>query len=215
VSSEAAKVVVEPLSVRVRLRELGLKAEDLTGALMDGASAMALCDENHPPIYPGLSFWAESVRGLRSRKNLDGWVRNDARNYSTVVNAERTTQIAIARGDEWTGIERVPDGKPSTQHKKGPSTQQAVASNQFTLFDRLPEPESEAENSLTTWVLLHFRESNKIRCELSQPTSINKSGFVEKWAERIILSVLDLDTTKIKLPDDEPVQPDVQVKRRA
>jgi hypothetical protein len=67
---------------------------------------------------------------------------------------------------------------------------------------------------MTTLVLLHYREKYKIRCELSHPTVINASGYVEEWAERIILSELDLDPTRISLPDEPPVEPDVLVRRR-
>ncbi len=214
--SAATKLVVDPLEVHVRLRALGLEEEELTGSLLGGASAMALCTTNHPPIYGGLTFWAESVRGLRDRKMQNGWTRSDARNYSTIVSPDRSIQIAIARGDEWTGREKAPDGKPSTQNKKGSATQLAVEVNQqISLFDQIPEFDADTTDApMTTWVLLHYREKHNIRCELSQPTGINKSGYVEEWAERIILSGIDLDPTRISLPDEPPVAPDVLVRRR-
>ena len=215
--SAETRLVVEPLDVRARLRELDLIETDLTESLLTGASGMALCTSNHPPIYAGLTFWAEAVRTLRDRKMADGWQRSDARNYSTVINADRTLQIAIARGDEWTGRHDVPDGKPSTQHKKGTATQLAVEINQqLSLFDEVPAVLDEVPDAATTtWVLLHYLHAHKIRCELSRPTAINSSGFVEAWGERIILGTIDLDPTRITLPDDAPVAPDVLVRRRA
>ena len=209
-------VVDDPLSVRARLQELGLEATNLTGSLLDGASAMALCTGNHPPIYGGLTFWAETVRALRDRKMHDGWSRSDARNYSTIVNPERTIQVAVARGDEWTGRVDAPFGKPSTQHKKGVATQRAVETNyQLSLFDQVPDSApDEPDAPLTTWVLLHHRRQHIIRCELSTPTAITSAGYVEEWVERLILSEIDLDETKISLPDEPPVEPDVLVRRR-
>jgi hypothetical protein len=211
------KVVVEPLSVQLRLAALGLAEGELTSSLLTGASAQALCTDDHPPVYPGISFWAESVRALRVTKQKDGWRRNDARNYSTVVNAAQTLQIAIARGNEWTGRQTVPDGEPSTQNKKGPATHRAIRSNQLSLFEGLEElanVENADASLMTTWVLLHFREQNAIRCELSQPVKINAAGFVEEWAERIILGTIDLTPHGISVPDDL-VDPDVDVRRRA
>jgi hypothetical protein len=214
--SAETKLVVDPLGVRARLDELGLEAEELTGSLLNGASAMALCTANHPPIYAGLTFWAESVRSLRDRKMGHGWTRSDARNYSTIVSPNRSIQIAIARGDEWTGIEKAPHGKPSTQHPKGNATELAVKANlQYSLFDEIPEPAELPDAPLITWVLLHYRLGHRIRCELSQPTRINTSGFVEEWAERIILNVIDVDPERISLPDEPPVEPDVLVRRKA
>jgi hypothetical protein len=180
---------------------------------------MALCfNTNHPPIFPSLSFWAEAVKVFRDRKMDEGWTKSDARNYSTIISPDRALQIAIARGDEWTGREVAPDGKPSTQHKKGTVTQMAVEVNrQLALqFDVLPVPEPDlADSAMVTWVLLHYREKHTIRCELSHPTAINKSGFVEGWAERIIIQGIDLDPTKMSLPDEPPVDPEVPVRRRA
>lgn len=195
---------------------MGLQAEDLTGSLLDGASAMALCTDNHPTIYPGLTFYAETVRALRDRKMAEGWSRSDARNYSTVVSPDRSIQIAVARGDEWTGREEAPDGRPSTLHRKGVATQLAVETNyQLSLFDEIPAPEPEGSGgALTTWVLLHYRESQVIRCELSKPLTMNASGFFEAWSERIIIGQINLDPTRITLPEEPPVAPDVLVRRR-
>ena len=216
--SAETKLVVEPLSVRARLAALGLEPAELTDSLLDGAAAMALATgTNHPPIFGGLSFWAETVKALRDRKMRHGWNRSDARNYSTVVSPDRTFQVAVARGDEWTGRENAPNGKPSTQYRKGIATQLAVETNhQLSLFDEVPEPEEEATDApIITRVLLHYREKHQIRCELSQPTAMNKLGFFEEWSERIILGVIDLDPTRISLPNEPPVEPEVFIRRRS
>jgi hypothetical protein len=215
--NEAARIVVEPYAVDARLRELQLVRSDLTDPLLAGASAMALSyNTNHPPMFGGLNFWAEAVRVIRDRKMAEGWTKSDAKNYATVISPTRSMQIAIARGDEYTGVEQVPDGKPSTQYRKGTATQQAVILNgQLSLFDELPAYNADMpEGAIVTWVLLHFRRNNVIHCELSHPTVINKSGFVEGWAERIIIGTIDLNPKGIALPDEPPIAPDVFVRRR-
>jgi hypothetical protein len=211
-------IVIDPLDVHARLAQLGLKKNELTGSLRAGASALALCyNTNHPPVFGGFSFWAESVKALRDFKHEDGWMKSDARNYSTVVSPDRTMQIAIARGDEWTGREDAPDGRPSTQHRKGTATQLAVEANhQLSLFDELLAPLRELpDGAIVTWVLLHYLKGHRIKCELSHPTIINSSGFVEAWAERIILADEELDPAKMALPDEPPVAAEVLVRRRA
>lgn len=216
--SAEPRLVVDPLEVHARLRELGLIEEDLSEPLLAGASALALSlGTNHPPMFPGLNFWAEAVRCLRDRKMAEYWSKSDAKNYATVISPDRTMQIAVARGDEWTGRENAPEGRPSTQHKKGSVTQLAVEKNhQLSLFDTLPTPDvTMPDAAIVTWVLLHFRDRGRIRAELSRPTIINQSGFVEEWAERLILNPINLDPTRIVLPDDQPVEPDVLVRRRA
>jgi hypothetical protein len=83
-------------------------------------------------------------------------------------------------------------------------------------FDDLPPVVGPAsvDGLPSTWVLLHHRENNVIRCELSRPTAINLSGYVETWGERIILAPIDVEPSPTFGADDEPVQPDVAVRRR-
>ena len=207
-------IMVDPLDVHARLRKLGLRASDLTDAMLAGASAMTTCMENHPPIYSGLKFWAETVRALRDRKLEDGWNRDDSGNYSTVVNAGRTIQIAVARGDEWTGRAEAPSGRPSTRHPKGVATQRVVEANQLSLFDPVPVPDNDQAGApLITWVLLHYRDQHALRCELSTPTAITPHGFVEEWNERIIIDEIHFGNINIPM-DESPVEPDVLVRRR-
>jgi hypothetical protein len=208
-------VVSDPIDVYARLAELQLRSETLTAALTAGAAAAALCTANHPPIFGGLSFWADAVRALRDQLMAEGWTRDDSRNYSTVVRSDGMLAIAIARGDEWTGRADAPYGHPSTEHPKGAATQLAVERNMLP-FDDLPSVVGPAsvDGLPSTWVLLHHRENTIVRCELSRPTAINISGYVETWGERIILAPIDVEPSPTFGVDDEPVQPDVPVRRR-
>jgi len=209
------RVLHEPNKVDARLREMGLSATVLLSALNAGIASLALASPNHPPNFGGTSLWAEAVRVLRELLIPKGWRKDNSYNFPTVVSPDRKIAVAVASGDEGTGIRK---GNPSTHYPRGTVMQRRVEANsQLPLFDdiRRADDAESAEEAEATWMLLHYRERGQLRCELSLPISINDSGFVENWAERIILTPIQIDPTRMPVLDDEPVNPTVTVKRRA
>ena len=159
------------------------------------------------------------VRGLREYL-LPAWSRCDENNYSLVVNPSDTMAIAVATGDDATG--RI-DVSPTTKSSKGPSTADAVSSNQLQLelpyiFDSAPAAADDGapEEKRITWIFLVHRARDEVRCELSLPTSMGTDGRVDKWRERIILKAFPTDPEVIEIRPPQPL-PDisVDVKRRA
>lgn len=213
-NSQRVVVVSKPLRVQAFLRdELGLTPEILRGGLEEGIAAAALCTRHHPPNFGGLRLWAEAVRSLRDQLAPLGWHRDDSFNYSTVVRDDGALGIAVARGDAGTGID---DRHPTTQHSKGAVTQRTVQHNAFLPYDHLPPGYGEESGTPTpTWLLLHHQDGTEVRCELSFPIGIDESGFVTRWGQRVILTPIGLDPDRLPILDDEPVEPDVIVERRA
>lgn len=209
-----AVIYDEPQDVDARLVELGLTQQELRDALEAGLAAAALATANHPPNFGGTSLWAEAVRGLRETLIPKGWHRDNSYNFPTVVRGDGKIAIAVAAGDPGTGDK---DMHPSTSYKRGPIMIGKVEVNQHLPFDHLPvgygDPDPNAPEA--TWVLLHDREHDELRCELSLPVTINKKGFVETWGERIILSPITIDPARARILDDEPVDPTIEIKRRA
>lgn len=207
------KVIQGPGGRDARLRELGLTQEHLRGSLNGGLAAAALTSVNHPPNFGGTTLWAEAVRILRELLIPLGWRRDNSHNFPTVVSPDRTLAIAIARGDEITGDPN-PRVSPTFQYSRGVVTERAVERNRTLPFDHLPEGYGDEPDAIPAlWFLLHRRVGTKLLCELSYPTEI-ESGFVITWGERIILDPIDLDPTTMPVLDDEPVNPEITVKRR-
>lgn len=204
--------------VATRLIELGLDQMDVQEPVMQGMLARSECTLNDPPIFPGFTTWARTVRVLREKLIPKHWTRSDEGNYPLVVNPAGNLAIAVASGDEGTGN---PMSNPMTKSTKGPRTQSAIEVNQYqsSLFDAFPEfeiPET-SNNDRVTWILLqHYDQSKKeVRFELSLPSSY--SGKVDGWSERIILTALPFDpTTAIPVPV-LPSLPDIDIplRRRA
>lgn len=212
-------VYAEDGAIEDRLAQLGLEEDQLTEIVRRGYVAFASCTPNDPPLYPGFSAWAAMVRGLREYL-LPAWSRCDENNYSLVVNPSGTMAIAVATGDDATG--RI-DTSPTTKSSKGPSTADAVNSNQLQLelpyvFDSAPAAADDGspEEKRMTWILLVHRAREEVRCELSLPTSMGADGRVDGWRERIILKAIPTDPEVIEITPPQPL-PDisVDVKRRA
>lgn len=214
------QIHVKVADVDARLAELGLAQEALSKVIRQGYVAFAACTANDPPLYPGFSAWAAMVRGLREYL-LPEWSRSDESNYSLVVNPTGTVAIAVATGDEATGRQ---ESLPTTKSSKGPSTVEAVTTNQLQLklpfiFPPLEAPVDSVNSSAKrmTWILLVHRGLNEVRCELSLPTSMGSDGRVDGWRERIILSAIPTDPEVLEIVPPQQPQPDivVDIKRRA
>src|SRR5437016_4031643 len=123
-----AVVRQEPRDVHSRLAELGLDEESLKDAVRRGQLAFLNCTPNHPPPFPGMSAWAETVCALREYVIPIGWQRSNDNNYALSVKLGGQIAIAVATGNDGTGR---PDVTPSTNARKGPSTLEAIAVNQL------------------------------------------------------------------------------------
>lgn len=202
-----------------RLAELGLDESRLAEIVRRGYVAFASCTPNDPPLYPGFSAWASMVRGLREYL-LPEWDRSDENNYSLVINPGGTIAIAVATGDDGTGRQ---DATPTTKSSKGPSTVEAVTTNQLQLdlpfvFPPVQTPDRPAssEKQRMTWIFLVHRAQGEVRCELSLPSSMGADGRVDRWQERIILKAIPTDVEVMEITPP-PHLPDItiDVKRRA
>jgi hypothetical protein len=196
-----------------KLLSMGLTEEILLNVVRSGVLARRDCTPNHPPIFAGISAWANAVRTLREQLLPKNWTRTDEGNYSLVIHPNGNIAIALATGDENTGNL---SATPMTKSPKGPSTRSAVAVNlsQMSLFqefeDLVSDFDSPSPESRLTWLLLMARVGNKVKSELSLPISC--VGKVNAWEERIILSDIDLDpNTDIFSAPIVPQMPDIEI----
>lgn len=210
---------VEARDVHGRLSDLGVTEQGLSDAVRRGYLAYSNCTANHPPLIPGIWAWGETVRALREYLLPLGWTRSDEDNYSLVINPSGEIAIAVATGDEETGRA---EASPSTKAPKGPNTIDAIAANQLQLnlfaeSPPFPAParSSDARDEKVTWILLIYRATSEVRCELSLPSSIGTDGRIDGWRERILLGSIPLDSEFVEVA--RPALPDitVDVKRRA
>jgi hypothetical protein len=165
-----------------------------------------------------MAAWAETVCALREYVIPLGWYRSNERNYALAVDPAGTTAIAVATGNDGTGRA---GATPSTNARKGPSTLEAVAVNQFQFsfmaeYQSAPNDAPSDENGhRTTWFLLIHRANNEVRCELSLPISIGEDGRIDAWRERILLGSTPLDGDLAVPVPPQLLDITIDVKRRA
>lgn len=208
----------EAWDVQERLAELGLEEEPLRNVARSGYLAYINCTANHPPLIPGILAWGETVRALREYLLPIGWRRSDENNYSLAIDPSGRIAIAVATGDDGTGLA---DTLPSTKSSKGPCTIDAVATNQlqfgFMEPETAPIPIESVDQSdeRTTMLLLTHRTQHEVRSELSIPSSIGPDGRVDGWNERIILGSVPIDGDLIDVIAPTLPEITIDVKRRA
>lgn len=209
---EPERIYADFWDVNSRLESLGLDQEVLVESGLAGFSALAACTENHPAGSPGFYAWSETVRTLREKLITRAWHRSSDSGLSLVVNGDDTIAISVSSGDDDTGVR---DGNPRTKYAKGPRTVEVVRANRFMDYllpeMALPSKASVTGDGRTTWIFL-------IRCngdsqlfvsELSRPVGVTDDGFVDGWAERIILATTRFggdDSTLRGAPDGNTPQ---------
>lgn len=202
-----------------RLKELGLRLDLLTNPVNAAYQAWSNCSDLDPHMYAGLTFWAVAIRHLRFGLVPLGWDTNDDGNYSLTISPDGHLAIAVATGDEFTGIH---DEVPSTQSRKGPKTVAVVAANNRQLGLELVFPEGMEPPLLdpikfgncATWLLLINRENDVIRRELSLPLGFAQDQKVCGWKERIIFPDIELTPLDDVKHAEEEMEFDVPVVRR-
>jgi hypothetical protein len=212
---QIAQLYTDVFEVEQRLKALGLRTDTLLDAVRAGLDGRLGCTELDPPMYPGQTMWAHTLRRLRQRTALHNWKPNNDGNYSVALSPDELIAIAVSTGDANTGR---PNATPGTMSRKGPRTAEVVAANQLLLDLRIPGEATSFDSGVQlqreTWLLLIHMDDDEVRAELSLPLTIDEYDFVTGWRERIILPSIDFDRTQIEIPSDNSPDIDIDVRRR-
>ena len=164
------------------------------------------CTPFDPKPTPGYEAWRWTVRSLREALATRGWRATDRNNLPLVVDPSSNLAVIVTSGDTGTGLT---DGEPKTRYPKGPQTRRCIRVNRKQLLlwdsdgqDLVPTPN---EDEMTTWMLVvcaapildpQSRQvvGTQARCELSLPAAIDEEGYVDEWAERIILPTVRIES---------------------
>ena len=104
------------------------------------------------------------------------------------ISPARDAAIVAATGDGATGR---PDVTARNQYARGHETVRAIGRGDQLAFP-YPGLEPPAADDLDIWLLLYHPAGDEIRAELSRPHSISPAGYVDSWAERILLPPIPL-----------------------
>ncbi|MCZ2903244.1 hypothetical protein [Burkholderia thailandensis] len=209
----AAVVFHESADVDARLALLALDRQVLIDAVLQALLYKARLTSHHPNLYRHSVLTNETVAALRDFLVPRGWGKQDEGNYELVVNPEVNIAIAVASGDDATGIK---DRTPSNKSEKGPRTVKAVDDNRTAdLFPETLLPIEDHQHALDTWILLHHHAGDAMHLELSRPNGYESTQrFVTSWSERIVLGSIELDGDPTVLPIPQSPDVDVVVSRK-
>ncbi len=188
--------VTDPDDIQVRLTQLGpgLSIELLLECVKASQAARENTSRFHPPLHGPFNGYAEGTAALRAKLSDFQWEPLDDDNYARALSPDEQTAIAIASGDESTGVND--STAPRTRCPKGRKTEEAVELNaQLTMFAGLGMPEvvqARKGERAQTWLLLIRAVGDELRSELSLPTHFEKRSPDDYW-ERLILPVIGLD----------------------
>lgn len=187
--------ITQPDEVQARLTQLGpgLSIDLLLECVRASQAGRENTSPFHPPLHGPFNGYAEGTAALRAKLSEFGWTTLDADNYARALSPDQQVAIAVASGDENTGVDGT--AAPHTRCPKGRKTAEAVLVNiQLTMFAGLGLPEEEKSQPgerAQTWLLLIRAESEELRSELSLPTNFeNRSP--DDYLQRLILPVIDL-----------------------
>jgi hypothetical protein len=181
----------EQLDVAHRLSQLGLTREKLMSIVRACVAGHGGCTDNDPPNARGFESWRWGVRRAREELRPEGWEKNDAGNFSTVINRELKIRLAIMNADDGAGL---PNRVPQNRSKKGPNSERVAATNedlQFKLpgMELWPAPGAQDDPGLeefSTWHLCVYISGDKVRAELTLLRGF-VNGFFTDFIEKIII----------------------------
>jgi hypothetical protein len=108
-----------------------------------------------------------------------GWDAETVDGVDLCLNRIHGTAIIVAAGDAATGGEQY---RPQFRYDHPGVIRSIVEGHMDTLFDS-----PRARPIWEVWFLLHHLTTTSVRAEVSRPSSINSSGLVTEWLERILL----------------------------
>jgi hypothetical protein len=171
-----------------RLAGLGLSAADFEFVLAGADAEARTWTTLAPPLIAGIARWGKTNELLRVRLLPRGWTRDDPRNMPRTISPAGDTAIVAATGDGATGR---PDVAARNLYARGHETARAIGRGDQLAFP-YPGLEPPPADDLDIWLLLYHPAGDEIRAELSRPCSISTAGYVDCWAERILLPPIPL-----------------------
>ena len=129
---------------------------------------------------------------------------------ATITSPDGRVTLVVCSGNALAGSID-PREEPRTRYPKGPMYRAAVATNrQLMLGEAVPDNQADVPQQ-ETWLALWWASALEGRVEISLPAHVDASGFVDRWARRIILDPTPLGEYPATGDDEPEVGIDVPV----
>lgn len=203
----SCKEYTTPIAVRNKLNELGIPEEFLVKSAQQAFIEKATYQIFDPVGSDGYDAWRYAVRSLRKDLERNGFRLDDPKNLPLCISDEHQINVTVSSGDKMTGILGTPK-QPKSKNIKGAMFLAAIDRNlgQGDLFpESIPENIAKFEQTLlySTWVYLIRITDDDIFAELSQPSSMDSAGHINRWSERISIVVPLPDEKSYGIDEDD------------
>lgn len=160
----------------------------------------------HAVNYPGTMAWHQAIPTLRLEGLRFGLEAVRRKGVELCVCAATRVGVVIAQGDGRTGDTENLHIKPTTKYPRGPVSS-AVLKAQLSLFPDTEDDDSDDE-PYEVWILMmHKTPTGETKAELSRPRTIDESGTILDWHERIFIGTFPEDVpdaARLPKPDLTP-----------
>lgn len=149
----------EEWDIHYRLSDFDLSPDLLIEVVRAVVAHYGSCTDNDPPTARGWESWRWGVRRPRELLRPQGWDKDDAGGFSTVVNHKRRFRMAFVRTDDATGV--LGEHNPQNRSPKGPLSERATTANQLSFPESRvwPRPERLIDE-YETWHLCVYLEDD-------------------------------------------------------
>lgn len=198
------QIIKAPQDVESRLQSLGnLSLQDFEQIIQTANFARSDETANSTKTYAGTTFYHILVKAIRDVLATKSFTAHSHRNIELAL--YDNIAIGVCKGDEDTGN---PSQPPRSAYKKGDITLKLLGLKQDDnpLQDKLFSDTEKLhvtggklqlildEKERDVWVLVHYSEKLShgeylVKVELSQPATYDNKGYINSFANRIILDL--------------------------
>lgn len=191
-----------------RLNSFGLTTETLHTALRPGLSRATNRTGMALPSSPGTDIYHDTMEQLARALADAGWKLVWVDRQPRLLHPDALIAFTLASG---TNVANPDRRKAPRTRKKGKATRNSLAVPQVEALFLFDEPQMDQDAALVAaaaqaplWFLVHERTDRGLNLEFSRPAQMTEAGAVVAWAERILISFLDLDgdLSVFDRPDD-------------
>lgn len=199
------KTSSEQITINTLEAQLGITAAMANAILERATYEYRSKGANHPRTARGTAFYNEIIAAIRETLAPEGYEPKTINNVELAINEEKNVAIWFVRGNQDVGRE---EGYPESLRKRGQFTRGLFGVHQredvrtLALFDELEQLRPTPKIEQRIWALLvHIEETEiglKVQLEFAVPVSSNKSGVLNYFKPRILLSDMEFGQTIIE-----------------
>lgn len=207
----------EAVNQRLNLIGRGLSIDLLKSVAEASIAHASQVTKNNATNGYGTYLYQHLIKTLRDQLKTHGWTKSSVNNRESIISPDLSTSIVVMTATQGVCVNEPPN-LPTNKNPKGKKfiedmVKQFKDSIILPLFEDIPNQKY--------WVLLHYRNQDKLYLELSRPYLMTANcKYISGYHERIFIGEISLSgkTPNLdKLIENQKIniqQPDIKVARR-